>query len=228
MRTPPLDAPAGPLYWFPLTVLRATRAKAPRDTWMPFWAIIRPRALSGPAPVTSLPLTQADDPGASMTIPAFWEPVPAVAVIVARTVKSSVLKAVKPAVGQCSRPTSMPTPVWQPYRLGSASLMSVTASCATSTLAPSMTRMPYSSSAQPPPGSGPAIARPRIVTWTPRPQTTTMACGAARSSAANWGGSGSADGAHGLGAAIVAPGRPVSVTDLVTTTCSRNGVVPHR
>ena len=62
----------------------------------------------------------------------------------------------------------MPTPYWQPYRAEFASRILVTASPVICALAPPMTRIPKSCSAQPPfPRSGPSMVRPLIVAWTP-------------------------------------------------------------
>src|SRR5579859_4104807 len=51
-RIPLPPAGAGPLYWFPLTVLPMISAAAPRATSMPLGAMIRPSRLAGPVAVT--------------------------------------------------------------------------------------------------------------------------------------------------------------------------------
>src|ERR1700722_3947036 len=138
--------------------------------------------------------------------------------MVAVPAKSSTLSVLKSAVGQYSRPTIMPTPYWQPYRDEFASRILLTVSLVICALAPPMTRIPNSCSAQPPfPGSGPAMVRPLIVTWTPWPQARTRACGANSPSLANCGGSGSGEVGQVDGAEIVAPALPVSAIDLVTS-----------
>src|SRR5258708_39523209 len=119
--------------------------------------------------------------------------------MVADPTKFSTKKVAKLGVGQNLRPTWMPTPNWQPNRAALLSRMFSTTSPLSVVVAPAMTTIPNSCSAQLPlPGNGPATVRPLIVTATPEPQITTIACGSNRPGLAKAGGSG-AEGAAGNG-----------------------------